>query len=132
MTNPVQPIISANRTITIDRLLARLQKEREIPVILTKADYAEAVKLLVKLAQTDCGGARVAAQVLLSAYNGNNWQCNLVDLCNLDAAHYRAAIIVIRSRVELNSEPQRLIANGDAIFDRLEEDWQSYHVKNRK
>jgi hypothetical protein len=42
-----------------------------MPDILTKDDYAKAVKKLVYLAQLDCGGSRVAAQVLLSTYNGS-------------------------------------------------------------
>jgi len=37
---------------------------------MTKQDYAAAIIKLVPLAQGDTGGSRVAAQVLLSAYNG--------------------------------------------------------------
>lgn len=132
MTNPVQALTSGNgRKISLNDLIALQQKQRETPAVLTKADYAEAVELLLKLAQKDCGGSRVAAQVLLSTYNGDNWHCDLTDLCNLDAENYRAALIVIRGRVELNCEPQRLIPDGEAVFDALEEDWQAYHVKNR-
>ena len=131
MTNPVQAITFPDRSQQIAALMARQQKQRETPTILSKADYLEAVLRLLTLAQTDCGGARVAAQVLLSAYNGSNWHCNLTDLCNLDTANYRAALIVIRARVELNQEPQRMIDDGEAVFDALEEDWQAYHVSNR-
>lgn len=66
----------------------------------------------MKLAQGDTGGSRVAAQVLLSAYNGEAWQLNVVDLCVLDKSNYKAALDVIRGRVELYIEPHTLIANG--------------------
>jgi hypothetical protein len=132
MTNPVQAIISGNgRSINLDDLLVEQQKQRQTPALLTLDDYAGAVRMLVKLAQKDCGGSRAAAQVLLSTYNGDNWHCDLTDLCNLDAGNYRAAIIVIRGRVELNCEPQRLIDDGNAVFAELEQEWQAYHVKNR-
>ena len=66
--------------------------------------YSQAILKLVTSAQGDTGGARVAAQVLLSAYNGNAYQLNIVDLCNLDKDHYQAALIVIRGRKELGRE----------------------------
>lgn len=131
MTHPVHPIVFPDRSQKIAALLADQQQQRSTPTVLTKANYTEAVRILVKLAEKDCGGSRVAAQVLLSTYNGYNWQCDLTDLCNLDCEHYRAAIIVIRGRVELNCEPQRLIDDGDRVFEYLEQDWQAYHVRNR-
>ena len=69
--------------------------------------------------------------MLLGTYNGNSWHVNLVDLCHLDASNYRAAMIVIRSRVEINREPHEVIDDGDAVFDALQEEWKGYHVKNR-
>lgn len=120
-----------NREEKIERLLASRLQKRDIPKTLTEEHYREAVSKLIKLAQLNCGSSRIAAQVLLSTYNGNNWQCNLADLADLDGIHYRAAIIVIRARVELRIEPQRMIMDGDAVFNSLEQDWQDYHVKNR-
>ncbi|MBB5349582.1 hypothetical protein JWG42_14350 [Desulfoprunum benzoelyticum] len=96
-----------------------------------KETYGQAVSKLVKLAQGDTGGSRVAAQVLLSAYNGDAWQLNIVDLCVLDKSNYKAALDVIRGRVELYIEPHTLIANGDRIFEELWHSWQRYHVENR-
>ena len=60
--------------------------------------YSLAIHKLVTMAQDDTGGARVAAQVLLSAYNGDAYQLNIVDLCNLDKDHYLAALSVIRGQ----------------------------------
>ena len=93
--------------------------------------YSLAIHKLVTMAQDDTGGARVAAQVLLSAYNGDAYQLNIVDLCNLDKDHYLAALSVIRGRKELGREPQELLKNGDQIFEGLWQQWQRYHVENR-
>ena len=96
-----------------------------------KETYSQAVSKLVKLAQGDTGGSRVAAQVLLSAYNGEDWQLNIVDLCVLDKTNYQAALEVIRGRVELYIEPHTLLKDGDRIFEELWQRWERYHVKNR-
>jgi hypothetical protein len=67
----------------------------------------------------------------LSAYNGEAFQLNIVDLCTLDKEHYQAALSVIRGRNELGTEPQSLLDNSDQIFKGLWEQWQRYHVENR-
>ena len=71
--------------------------------------YTAAVLKLIPLAQGDTGGSRVAAQILLSAYNGEEFQLNIVDLTNLDRKHYIAALSVIRGRVELGIEPHTVL-----------------------
>ncbi len=96
----------------------------------TKA-YSRAIHRLTTVAQGDTGGARVAAQVLLSAYNGEAYQLNIVDLCNLDKAHYQAALTVIRGRVERGKRPHFFLENGDEIFESLWQRWKRYHVENR-
>ena len=98
---------------------------------MTKQDYAAAIVKLVSLAQGDTGGARVAAQVLLSAYNGADFQLDIVDLCNLDRVYYQAALAVIRGRVELREEPQNFVENGDEVFRDLWHRWERLHVSNR-
>ena len=98
---------------------------------MTLQDYADAIIKLVPLAQGDTGGSRVAAQVLLSAYNGNDFQLDIVDLCSLDRGYYQAALAVIRGRVELHEEPQNLVQNGDEIFRDLWQQWRRLHVTNR-
>ena len=97
----------------------------------TELEYSDAILKLAHLAEGDTGGSRVAAQVLLSAYNGNDFQLNIVDLCNLDRLHYQAALSVILGRVELGIEPQQLLDNGDQVFLDLWERWLRYHVANR-
>jgi hypothetical protein len=99
--------------------------------MITKQEYTEAIVKLMSLAQSDTGGSRVAAQAILSAYNGEDYQLNIVDLCNLDHGHYQAALAVIRGRVELQKEPQNFVENGDAIFRDLWQQWRRLHVTNR-
>ncbi len=94
-------------------------------------EYAAAVKLLTGLAQQDTSGSRAAAQVLLSAYNGEEWQLDITDLGVLSSEYYEAALAVIRGRTELMNEPHTLIENGEEIFHRIWGRWQAYHVKNR-
>lgn len=94
-------------------------------------EYTDAIRKLVPLAQGDTGGSRVAAQVLLSAYNGADFQLDIVDLCNLDRVYYQAALAVIRGRVELRGEPQNFVENGDEVFRDLWHRWERLHVSNR-
>jgi hypothetical protein len=130
--NAPQPITGGNgAAVRLADIIAMQEKEREIPTRITLTDYAVAVGKLVKLAQIQCGGSKGAAQVLLGLYNGRSWHLNLIDLCNLDAAHYRAAMIAIRGRVELNREPHEIILDGDRIFESLQEDWKHLHTKTR-
>ena len=93
--------------------------------------YSQAIHQLISLAQGDTGWAKVAAQVLLSAYNGEAFQLNIGDLTTLDKDHYHAALLVIRGRVELGREPQHFLKNGDRVFTDLRQQWQRYHVENR-
>jgi len=98
---------------------------------ITLEEYMAGIETLVPLAQGDTGGSRVAAQVLLSAYNGEAFQLNIVDLGALDEKYYLAALAVIRGRTELRVEPHTLIFDGDKIFPELWKDWKGYHVQSR-
>ncbi len=98
---------------------------------ITCEEYRQAVVRLVTLAGGDTGGSRVAAQVVLSAYNGHEWQLSIPDLCNLDSSNYQAALNVIRGRTELLTEPQKLITDGEDHFRRLWKQWERYHLSNQ-
>lgn len=98
---------------------------------ITTEDYANAVASLASLARRDTGGSRVAAQVLLSAYNGEQWQLDITDLCNLDRRYFEDALAVIRGRVELMIEPHTLIEDGETEFTELWEAWKRLNVQNR-
>jgi hypothetical protein len=104
---------------------------RHLTPSISTEQYTDAVNNLVKWAQRDCGGSKVCAQMLLSAYNGDEFQLNIVDLRLLDETLYRDAITVIRARVELNIEPHVLMDGLDLIFKGLWQQWKHYHVSNR-
>lgn len=93
--------------------------------------YADAVRLLLEVAYTGTSSGRAAAQVLLSAYNGDEWQLDITDLCVLDQKHYAAAISVIRGRREMRVEPHQLIEDGSSHFSRIWDKWHHLSVKER-
>lgn len=94
--------------------------------------YTEAVKHLSKMVLTQDGsGARAAAQVLLSTYNGTNYQLDVTDLCHLDADNFLYAQAIISGRVHTLKEPHTVIENGGDIFDQIERKWSWLNVRNR-
>jgi len=97
----------------------------------TRKGYERAVRTLIVLAQNETSGGRVAAQVVLSAYNGGEWQLDVTDLALLDRKHYLAALNVIRGRNELGIEPHEVIPEGQKVFNRIWNKWRCYHVAHR-
>ncbi|SIQ11442.1 DUF7673 family protein [Marinobacterium stanieri] len=93
--------------------------------------YRDAVETLLPAAMTDTSGGRAAAQVLLSAYNGNEFHLDVTDLGNLDPRLFNAAIEVILLRTLANREPHELADNGNARFRQVWELWECLHVRNR-
>lgn len=91
---------------------------------MTGLDYAQAILKLLPLAQGSSGGSKPAAMVLLSAYNGHSFTVSVVDLCNLDAENFAAAMCVISGRYRFYRAPQNAIENGPEIFERLAEQWE--------
>ncbi len=93
--------------------------------------YRDAVETLLPVAMTDTSGGRAAAQVLLSAYNGNEFHLDVTDLGNLDPRLFAAALEVIQLRTLANREPHDLIENGNDRFLQVWERWECLHVRNR-
>lgn len=93
---------------------------------ITYESYTLAITGLLKIAQQDSSGSRVAALLLLSAYNSYHWGVPVADMGLLDIVHYRYAMDLIRGRVELRTEPQQLIPDGDNEFKALWEQWIDY------
>tara|TARA_R110001592_G_scaffold221139_2_gene475826 strand:+ start:33372 stop:33884 length:513 start_codon:yes stop_codon:yes gene_type:complete len=94
--------------------------------------YREAVEALSKMCLEHTGsGSYAAVQVLLSAYNGNNYQVDLTDLCHLDESNFQHAMAIIQGRVFCSREPHSMIENGAKIFDALEEKWGNLNVRRR-
>lgn len=102
-----------------------------VPFTVNYEQYGESVVELLKLAKGDTGGSRVAAQVLLSAYNGEVWQLDITDLCNLDDHYYRHAMNVIHARRELREEPHQLIKDGNAHFQEVATNWPRLNLEQR-
>lgn len=98
---------------------------------ITVAEYVEAVAGLIPLALQYTHGGRAAAQVLLSAFNGGEFQLDITDLCNLDRKNYALAISVIRGRYETGSEPHNVVKDGSSIFSELWDRWKSLQVSER-
>jgi len=98
---------------------------------ITIEQYQDAVVKMCNLAQDDTGGSRVAAQVILSAYNGDFWQLSITDLCLLDLDNFKLAMDVIKGRRTLEIEPHNLVDNGKEIFVDLCSQWERYNVRVR-
>ena len=96
------------------------------------SDYGQSIAALMKLAKGDTHGSKVAAEVLLSAYNGTYFQLSLPSLCSLDEKNYRHAMTVIHGRKATFREPQGFIDNGDDQFSEIWEQWKGVlHVEER-
>ena len=109
---------------------------KQIRLCLNQMDAEQPYRDAVKALSTMClehggSGAYAAAQVLLSTYNGNNYQVDLTDLCNLDEENFSHAIAVIRGRVLCSREPHNMIENGSEIFSDLEQIWARINTRNR-
>lgn len=94
----------------------------------SKERYAEAVARFVALARQRTSGGRVAAQVLLSTYNGIDFQLDLADMGSLDRSNFETAMTIIRGRYETGHEPHSLIVNGSSVFGELWDSWFALHV----
>ncbi len=93
--------------------------------------YRDAIEALLPVAMTDTSGGRAAAQLLLSAYNGNEFHLDVTDLGNLDPVLFDAAIDVIKLRTLANMEPHELIPYGNLRFLDVWKCWESLHVRYR-
>ena len=112
------------------KAVARMIAEEETGKV-SPQDYTVAVIKLVKLAQQSTSSGRAAAQVLLSAYNGFEWQLDVTDLNSLDRKNFEAAMTVIRGRHDTWTEPHSVIENGNTIFQNLWKQWSRLHVVER-
>ena len=98
---------------------------------ITFKQYADSIAALMELALQDTSGSRAAAQVLLSAYNGYAFQLDVTDLGVLDRHNLKNAIVVIKGRTTLATEPHKLLVDGDALFKGLWDRWSNLHVNAR-
>ncbi|WP_257276240.1 hypothetical protein [Endozoicomonas sp. SESOKO4] len=104
---------------------------RELEPTCTMDDYANSVVELYKLAQHGSSSGCTAAQLLLSGYNGNNWQLDITDLCSLDRSNLKLALTYLECRARLWTEPHELLKNGNELFPELAKQWRKLHIDNR-
>ena len=99
--------------------------------IISLEEYAKAVKSCIELAQLPTGGGKVAAQVILSAFNGDSFQLDVAGLSNLSPRAYEIAITVIRGRYDTGREPHEMINDGNKIFRALWQQWKELELVER-
>ena len=94
-------------------------------------DYARSISRLLKMAEGVTSGGRVAAQVLLSTYNGENYHLDATDLCILDHKDLEAAMMVLAQRVLTSKEPHTMDETFPDKFDQLEVTWHFLNIRER-
>jgi hypothetical protein len=97
----------------------------------SREEYAKAIVAAIHLAMQPTSGGRVAAQALLSAYNGDKFQLDVASLGDLDWKNYETVLTVIRGRYETRHEPHTLVKDGCKIFHVLWNRWQRLSVEER-
>lgn len=100
-----------------------------VPV--SKEEYAKAVLECIRVARQPTGGGRVAAQALLSAYNGEAFQLDVSSMGNLDHKNYEIVLTVIRGRRDTWCEPHEMVKDGDRIFQELWQQWNRLELGER-
>lgn len=94
-------------------------------------DYIYSVQLLMRTIDLDSGSSEVAAQVLLSVYNADEFHLSICDLCLLDGKGREAAFSVMSGRVNLSVEPHKLIHGGSKYFGDLWRKYEHLHASKR-
>lgn len=98
---------------------------------ISPSEYAQAVVACLRLARQPTGGGQVAAQVLLSAYNGFSFQLDVAGLGSLDRNNYEIALTVIRGRYDTGIEPHNVVEGGGRIFRDLWAQWEGLELVQR-
>ena len=104
---------------------------RELQPTCTGDEYTDSVIALYKVAQHSTSSGRTAAQLLLSGYNGKEWQLDITDLCTLDRGNLQHALTYLECRATLWTEPHDLLENGNELFANLARQWRKLHINNR-
>lgn len=96
-----------------------LHKELKV----TMRDYSDAINGLYEYACSDRQHSRLAANVLLSAYNSKLYPLELQPLYESDISLLNQVLIIIRGRSTLKMEPHHAISRGPEKFGRLKDEW---------
>jgi hypothetical protein len=97
----------------------------------SKQEYGKAVIDAIKLAGHGGSSGSIAAQALLSAYSGGDFQLDVAGLGCLDRENFEVVLTVIKGRYDTGIEPHVLIKKGSAIFRELWDRWKLLSVEER-
>ena len=100
-------------------------------MMINREQYTAAVKHLLKAEAIGSRASRIAAQLLLSCYNGAFWHFSIPDLAILDPSNLRAAMVLMAGRAAGIAEPHEVIDGGDRIFSEMWNRWRRFHLHNR-
>ena len=105
-----------------------LHKELQV----TMRDYSDAIDNLYELSCSDREHSRLAANVLLSAYNSKLYPLELEPLFESDSNLLNQVLIIIRGRSTLKMEPHHAVQRGPEKFGRLKAEWVELLVSDDK
>ncbi|USD19989.1 hypothetical protein MJO52_12960 [Microbulbifer variabilis] len=88
------------------------------------------VETLLRVANGYSGASAIAAQVLLSAWNSNDFTVPVAELSLLDGENYQHALNVMTLRYQ-GKEPQNVIAQGDKKFHTLCVEWSHLETQRK-
>jgi len=97
----------------------------------SREEYGKAVIDAIKLAGHGTSSGSIAAQALLSAYNGGDFQLNVAGLSCLDRENFEIVMTVIKGRYDTGIEPHRMLKKGNEIFKDLWKRWHGLYVEER-
>ncbi|QFT53519.1 hypothetical protein [Microbulbifer sp. THAF38] len=89
------------------------------------------VETLLKVANGNSGASKVAALVLLSAWNSNDFSLPVAELSLLDGDNYQHALNVMNLRYH-GREPQNVIADGDKKLNALYREWNHLEIQRKE
>lgn len=126
-SNPPRELTDAERIAKIEsRLRSHIEMSPQHDPN-ARDKYKAALEKLVKATVHGGSGSRAAAQILLSLYNGSDWQMDLTDLRLLDPESREAAITALKFDAQVNEEPHTVLDDGNAIYDRLKHAWPTLY-----
>ncbi|MFI2810169.1 hypothetical protein [Microbulbifer sp. JSM ZJ756] len=90
--------------------------------LVTLTQYQKSVFAMLRAERANTGASEVAALVLLSAWNSDDFSLPVAELCRLDDDNFRHAMNVIELRY-YGAEPHRMVPNGNELFGELCRRW---------
>lgn len=110
----------------------KLEPEESFPVELDAVNaYLDGINVLLHRVNLKSGCSKGAAQVLLGTCYGDAWHLDILDLTSLDPEGVEAALAVMRGRLTLGITPRQALFDGDAVYERLMDEYDHLRVGKR-